>query len=145
MSNQLDDKQLTDLADRYLAMWNESDAEIRRTMIHDLWAADGAQILVDPPQAMREAVAELAFPLPPLEVRGHDLLERRATRAYEMFVAPGHVFVPRGPATQLSVRLVGFGWAMAQADGTVVGGGYDILALDDDGRIRLDHQHIGID
>ena len=28
------------------------------------------------------------------------------------------------------------------ADGTVAGSGYDVLALDDDGRIRLDHQHI---
>jgi hypothetical protein len=28
------------------------------------------------------------------------------------------------------------------ADGTVVGSGYDVLVVDDDGRILLDHQHI---
>jgi hypothetical protein len=28
------------------------------------------------------------------------------------------------------------------ADGTVAGGGYDVMVLDDDGRILLDDQHI---
>jgi hypothetical protein len=28
------------------------------------------------------------------------------------------------------------------ADGTVAGSGYDVIVLDDDGRILLDHQHI---
>jgi hypothetical protein len=28
------------------------------------------------------------------------------------------------------------------ADGTVAGSGYDVLVLDNDGRILLDHQHI---
>jgi hypothetical protein len=28
------------------------------------------------------------------------------------------------------------------ADETVAGSGYDVLVLDDDGRILLDHQHI---
>ncbi|MET7767099.1 hypothetical protein [Nocardia sp. NPDC005366] len=64
----------TDFADRYLAQWNEPDAHLRRTLIHDLWSVDGAQILLDPPRAMR----------------------------------------------------------------------YEVIALDGDGRIRLDHQYIGI-
>ena len=39
--------------------------------------------------------------------------------------------------------LVGLAWEMVViADGTVAGSGYDVLALDDDGRILLDHQHI---
>jgi hypothetical protein len=28
------------------------------------------------------------------------------------------------------------------ADGTVAGSGYDVMVLDDDGRILLNHQHI---
>ena len=43
----------------------------------------------------------------------------------------------------LAPALVGLAWEMvAVADGTVAGSGYDVLVLDDDGRILLDHQHI---
>lgn len=31
---------------------------------------------------------------------------------------------------------------VAVADGTVAGSGYDVIVLDDDGRILPDHQHI---
>ncbi|MGN2638209.1 hypothetical protein ACTD5D_18820 [Nocardia takedensis] len=99
-----------DLARRYLAQWNEPYAEARRTLIRALWAVDGAQVLVDPPQTMRDSASALAFPTPPLEVRGHDALERRVRRAYEMFVEPGHLFVARGPVARLSANLLGFGW-----------------------------------
>ncbi|MEV6431894.1 hypothetical protein [Nocardia sp. NPDC051463] len=146
MSKQFDENELAALTERYVAMWNEPDAENRSKLIRELWAADGAQVLADPPQEIREAAAALAFPIPTLEVRGHDALERRVTRAYEMFVAPGeHAFAARGRATQLSVNLVGITWLMvSQADGSVAGGGYDVLALDEDGRIRVDHQFIGV-
>ncbi|QLY29467.1 hypothetical protein [Nocardia huaxiensis] len=143
MSNRLDDKALATLTEQYVNFWNEAEADARRKRIVDLWAADSRQVLTDPPQAMREAVAELAFPIPDLEVRGHRQLEARATRSYEMFIAPGeYVFQARGRATQLSAGLVGIGWAMVAADGTEAGGGYDILSLDADGRIRSDHQFI---
>ena len=93
---------------------------------------------------MREAVTVLAFPVPRLEVRGHDEIDRWVTRAYAMFVEPGvHTFKPAGDAVLLAPALVGLGWEMvAVADGTVAGSGYDVLVLDDDGRILLDHQHI---
>ena len=43
----------------------------------------------------------------------------------------------------LAPALVGLAWDMVTvADGTVAGSGYDVLVLDDDGRILLDHQHI---
>lgn len=48
------------------------------------------------------------------------------------------IWVPHQPAAQ-----VGLGWQMvAVADGTVAGGGYDVMVLDDSGRILLNHQHI---
>ncbi|MTE13827.1 hypothetical protein [Nocardia aurantiaca] len=137
---------LNDLAGRYLAQWNESDPELRRKLIRELWAEDGAQILVDPPEDMRNAATRSSFPIPPLEVRGHHALERRVERAYDMFVGPGeHRFVQRGEVTPLLKQVVAFTWSMVTAGGTVVGGGMDVLALDDDGRIRTDHQHIGIE
>lgn len=147
MSKQLTEDELMRLPERYLAMWNEPDANMRRTLISELWAADGAQVLVDPPQAIREAASALAFPIPTLTVRGHEALDHRVTRAHEMFVAPGeYIFESRGAATRLSVNLVGFTWVMvAKPQGTVAGGGYEVLALDGEGRIRLDHQYIGLD
>ena len=117
----------------------------RSRQVADLWATNGAQVLVDPPQAMRDAVTELAFPVPRLEVRGHDEIDPRVTRAYEMFIEPGeYTFKPaRGDAVLLAPALVGLAWDMVTvADGTVVGSGYDVLVIDDEGRIQLDHQHI---
>jgi hypothetical protein len=37
------------LTDRYLALWNEPDADRRRRILAELWTADGSQIL-QPPQ-----------------------------------------------------------------------------------------------
>ncbi|MGN2638208.1 hypothetical protein ACTD5D_18815 [Nocardia takedensis] len=34
---------------------------------------------------------------------------------------------------------------MVDLAGVTIGGGYDVLAVDGEGRIRLDHQYIGID
>ncbi|MBF6189603.1 MULTISPECIES: hypothetical protein [Nocardia] len=146
MSKTLDEQELSRFAERYIALWNEPDAEARHERVRQLWAEDGAQVLVDPPQAMREALARLSFPIPTVEIRGYEALDRRVDRAYEEFVAPGdHMFVPEGPAIRLSVNLIGLTWHMVtKADGAVVGGGYDVIALDDAGRIRWDHQYIGV-
>ncbi|WP_174188111.1 hypothetical protein [Nocardia barduliensis] len=146
MSKQLDEQELSRFAERYVALWNEPDAVARRRQIRQLWAEDGAQVLVDPPQTMREALAALSFPIPTVEIRGYEALDRRVDRAYEEFVAPGeHVFTGNGPAVRLSVNLIGVTWHMVtKGDGAVVGGGYDVIALDDEGRIRWDHQYIGV-
>jgi hypothetical protein len=145
MTKHLDDQGLADFTGRWFALWTEADPGTRSRQVADLWATNGAQILVDPPEAMRAAATELAFPVPHLEVRGHDEIDRRVTRAYEMFIEPGqHTFsATRGDAVLLAPALVGLAWDMVTvADGTVVGSGYDVLVLDDDGRILLDHQHI---
>lgn len=70
---------------------------------------NGAQLLVDPPHAIRDAATELAFPVPRLEVRGHDEIDRRVTRAYEMFIEPGeYAFAATGgDAVLLAPALVG--------------------------------------
>ncbi len=62
-----------------------------------------------------------------------------------MFIAPGqYTFVAAvGDAVRLAPGLLGLAWNMVTlADGTVVGSGYDVFVLDNDGRIVLDHQHI---
>ncbi|XVQ11483.1 hypothetical protein ACQP1W_02565 [Spirillospora sp. CA-255316] len=133
-------------ADRYVALWNEPDAGKRRALISELWAPDGMQVLVDPPQAIRDAATELALPAPPLEARGHEALNARVTRAYEMFVAPGeHVFTAAEEAFPLLPGVLGVRWAMVSTgEGRVAGGGLDVLALDGEGRIRTDHQFLGV-
>lgn len=134
-----------ELADRYVALWNEPDPATRSALIRELWAPDGNQVLVDPPEAIRDAAAALAFPVPPLEVHGYDALEARVTRAYEMFVEPGeHVFEAAGEPFVLLSNVIGFRWSMVStATREVVGGGLDVVALDGEGRIRTDHQFIG--
>jgi hypothetical protein len=143
MSNSLDIKQWRD---RYVAQWNEPDPEARAALISELWAPDGVQVLVDPPREIREVAAGLAFPVPSLEVRGHVALNARVTRAYEMFVASGeHTFEAAEEASALLPSVLSIRWSMVSAGtGQVVGGGLDILALDSDGRIRTDHQYIGV-
>ena len=141
----LDQHALADFTRRWFALWTEADPQARSSQVADLWATNGAQVLVDPPHEVRDAATALAFPVPRLEVRGHDEIDRRVTQAYAMFIAPGeYTFTPSGgDAVPLAPGLVGLGWDMVTvADGTVVGSGYDVLVLDDDGRIVLDHQHI---
>jgi hypothetical protein len=145
MTKKLDHQALVDFTRRWFALWTEADPQSRSKQVADLWAPAGAQVLVDPPQAMRDAAIELAFPVPRLEVRGHDEIDRRVTRAYEMFIEPGeYTFTAAGSdAVLLAPGLVGLAWDMVTvADGTVAGSGYDVLVLDDDARILLDHQHI---
>ncbi|VFB01646.1 hypothetical protein [Nocardia cyriacigeorgica] len=133
-----------DIATRYVALWNEADPSARRTRIEELFTVDGRQVLVDPPAEARKAAADLAVPAPPLSVHGHDALDRRVTRAYEMFLASGeYVFAAAGPAVELPANTVGVAWTMNRRDdGEPQGGGFDLLALDADGRIVSDHQFI---
>ena len=145
MTKQLDHQALADFTRRWFALWTEADPQARSRQVADLWAPNGAQVLVDPPQEVRDAATALAFPVPRLEVRGHDEIDRRVTRAYAMFIEPGeYTFkATHGDAVLLAPALVGLAWDMVfVADGTVAGSGYDVLVLDDDGRILLDHQHI---
>jgi hypothetical protein len=144
MTKQLDHQALVDFTRRYIALWTEADPQARSRQVAELWAPAGAQVLVDPPQEVRDAATALAFPVPRLEVRGHDEIERRVTAAYAMFIEPGvHTFKAAGDAVLLAPGLVGLGWEMvAVADGTVAGSGYDVMVLDDNGRVLLNHQHI---
>lgn len=134
-------KDLQAFVDRYVALWNEPDPQIRRDALRALWAPDGAQVLVDPPQEMRDAADRLAFPHPTLEVHGYDALEARVTRAHELFIAPGeYVFEFGGSTSRLLDNVVSLSWSMvSRADGEKAGGGVNVLALGDDGRIRIDY------
>ena len=131
-----------DLADRYVAAWSEPDAELRRVAVRELWSPDAVHVLA-PPKEMRQAAEGLGFDRLVLEARGHAALDRRVTRAYEEFVAPGDfVFRRCGDADRLH-NVVKFRWEMtARAGGDAAGVGLEILILGADERIVSDYQFI---
>jgi hypothetical protein len=133
-----------ELVRRYVAVWTEPDAELRRKAIQGLWAEDGAHVL-QPPQEIRQAAAELGFPSVTLEARGHDALEIRVTRAYRDFVAPGEfTFRARDNADRLG-DIVKFNWEMVPVGGGAAAAvGLEILVLGEDDRIKTDYQFIEV-
>ena len=130
-----------ELAERYIAVWNEPDPAARDELIASLFVETGVQ-LVRPPEEFRRRAAELAM-TSTLEVRGHEQLRARVTRAYDEFVvAGGHRFTPAGPAERIQ-DVVKFRWEMVPRDGgDVAGAGLEVLLLADDGRIRADYQFV---
>lgn len=130
-----------DLFDKYVALWNEQDAERRHERVIELWAPDARQVLKPPVEV--SAVASGLGMTATLEARGHDQLEERVTRAYDEFVASGgYEFRRRGEAERLE-HVVKFRWEMVPAGGGAVAGvGLEILMLEPDGRIGTAYQFI---
>lgn len=131
------------LADRYMTQWTLSEAAERRAAIERLWAEDGTHIL-HPPAEIREIAAELGFGHTTLEAQGYDAIEARVARSYERFVEKqGFTFRARADAVRLN-GVVKFSWETVSTEtDDVVGGGLDILVLDDDGRIKADYMFPG--
>ncbi|MEU9340901.1 hypothetical protein AB0D74_06765 [Streptomyces sp. NPDC048278] len=131
------------LADRYLAQWIVPDAAERRAAIERLWAEDATHVL-RPPAEIREIAAGLGFDHTTLEAQGYDAIETRVARSYERFVEKmGFTFRSRADAVRLN-GVVRFGWETVSTEtGDVVGGGLEILVLDDDGRIKADYMFPG--
>jgi len=132
-----------ELAQRYVALWNEPDPDVRAAAIRAVWTPDGGQ-MTSPPQEIVAAARAVGFPPPPLAVRGYHELEARVTHAYEEFIASGkYVFRPVAGQTHRLGDVVTLRWEMLTADGgEVAGAGLDFFTLADDGRIRMDHQFV---
>ena len=113
------------IADRYVAMWNEADADNRRQMISELWTADGVHFVRT------------------LEARGHEALETRVIGSHNKNVRDnGYVFRASPNAEHLQ-GIVKFNWQMVPATGGATAAiGLDILMIDENGRIREDYQFI---
>ena len=131
-----------DLATRYVAVWNEPDPDTRRSLIRDLWAPSGGQVL-EAPQGLRDTARSIGFDAPTLEARGYAALEVRVARAHEEFVGTGQfTFRARGDAARLG-DVVKFRWEMVPVGGRDVAGvGLDVFLLDDEDRIQEDYQFI---
>lgn len=127
------------LAERYLALWNEPDADRRRRAIAELWT-EGGRHLLQPPQEIRAIAAQPGIGLTPvLEARGHAEIEARVASAHEHWVGSGGLtFRGRDDADRIG-DVVKFGWEAVGQDGEVFGGGLNVLLLAADGRIERDH------
>jgi hypothetical protein len=117
-------RDVTELVDRYVAVWNEPDPEARRRTIASLWAEDGA--------TLAKAAENCA--------RGYDAIEARVTNAYRKWVRDaGFVFRSRHNVDTHN-GVVKFGWEMVAAAGGKPGAtGVNVFLLGDDGRIRIDY------
>src|SRR5919201_5606280 len=91
-----------ELAKRYVALWNEPDADRRRRMIAELWTEDGRHIL-QPPQEIRAIAARPGLAMTAiLQAQGYEEIEARATSAYEHWVgSEGLSFRGRDDADRL--------------------------------------------
>jgi hypothetical protein len=106
---------MSDLLDRYLACWNETDADARRALLLEHWGDDPTY--VDPL----------------VEVRGRDALDATIAAVQQQF--PGFVFTPAGPVdAHHDVARFSWGLGPAGADPVVIGS--DVVTTDDSGRIR---------
>jgi hypothetical protein len=114
-----------EFVDRYVALWNEPDAEVRRRTIEGLWAPDGANYT----QSMQAV--------------GYDALDVRVTSAYEAYVGSGrYTFRSHLPPVGRHgvVKVI---WEMATVpEEEIASIGIEFLVLDDQGRIASDHQFI---
>jgi hypothetical protein len=102
------------IADRYLAVWNEPDFENRRAAVAEHWTP------------------ETSYIDPLMTGKGTDGIATMIDAARAQF--PGHDFALSGKADG-HANYVRFSWTLAPNGGAPIGGGTDVVRLDDDGRI----------
>ena len=130
------------LADTYVALWNEPDADRRRRMIAELWTDDGRHVL-QPPQEIREIAARPGLAMTAiLEARGHEQIEARAASVYEHWVGSERLsFRGRDDVERLD-DVVKFHWEAVTKHGAVFAVGLNLLVLAADGRIERDYTFV---
>lgn len=113
------------LADRYAAVWNETDPGLRRAEIRDLWAPSGEHYVNT------------------REVRGYAELEQRVTGSHERNVREnGNRFRAVQDARALR-DIVFFHWEMLPPGSEeVTAEGMIILRVNGEGRILVDYQFV---
>jgi SnoaL-like domain len=103
------------VADRYIATWNEMEPRARRAAIEALWAEDGRY--VDPAAA----------------VRGHDEIDSTIAAVQARF--PGFAFRLAG-AVDGHHQQCRFAWELGPAESQLAPiAGFDVAMLDADGRL----------
>ena len=139
---EISSRSAAELAQKYVALWNEPDADRRRRTIAELWTQNGRHIL-QPPQEIRAIAAQPGIAMTAiLEARGYEEIEARAASAYEHWVgSEGLSFRGRDDADRLG-DVVKLHWEALAKDGTVFAVGLSFLVLAADGRIERDYTFI---
>jgi hypothetical protein len=115
----------TRLAERYVALWNQTDAAARRAEIEQLWVPAGEHFVRA------------------LQARGYEELERRVTGSHEKNVRDGGYRFRLAGAVQALQDTLMFHWDMVPAGTARVEAlGLQFLKLAPDGRIAIDYQFI---
>jgi hypothetical protein len=142
-----------DLADKYVAVWNESNAQRRRQQIAALWVPDGQHYRYlavsneSDAQRRRRQIAALWVPdgqhyVDVREARGYAALEQRIAGSHNKNVRDaGHHFRAAKDARMLR-DIVIFHWEMLSAEDRAVAWGFQVLNVDDDGCILVDYQFV---
>ena len=131
-----------ELADRYVALWNEADPSRRRRMIAGLWTEDGTHIL-QPPEEIREVAARPGIGMTAvLEARGYAEIEARAATAYEEWVGSQELSFRRRADAERLHDVVKFYWEAVANDGEAFAVGLSFLVLAEDGRVRRDYTFV---
>ncbi|MEU3856712.1 nuclear transport factor 2 family protein [Streptomyces sp. NPDC028722] len=103
-------------ATRYFEAWNATGPEAVEKAVATAWAVDGG------------------YTDPLADVRGHEQIAAVIAAAHAQF--PGHVFRPLGPVDGHH-DTARFAWELVnEADGSAPVAGFDVVTLDDEGRIR---------
>jgi hypothetical protein len=116
-------EELSELADRYLKVWNEPDPRARAALVAELWAEEAVELTDQD------------------EYHGRLALEERVAAAYRQFVEGGEfVFRLEGqPAAHHDAVTLGVAM-IPTAGGLPVWIGTAFLFLDDRGRIEREYQ-----
>ncbi len=109
---------MSELNERYLACWNETDPAARRALIEQLWAEDAT------------------YTDPLADVCGLDQIAATIAAVQQQF--PGFVFTT-GSAVDAHHNQARFTWGLGPRDADPVIEGFDVLVLDDTGRIESVH------
>ncbi|WP_170182153.1 nuclear transport factor 2 family protein [Phreatobacter stygius] len=104
-----------EFADRYVAMWNETDVGPRRNLVTEIWMPDA------------HFTGSLA------EGRGHDRIDAALAAVQRRFA--GHSLRLAGPADAIGAYLR-LPWILAEVDGSTVARGTDIGTRSPDGRLE---------
>lgn len=100
---------------RYFEAWNAAGPEELTKAVAAAWAVDGG------------------YTDPLADVAGHEQIAAVIAAAHEQF--PGFTFRPSG-AVDGHHDTARFSWELVAGDGSAPVAGFDVITLDEDGRIR---------
>ncbi len=112
---------VNDIVQRFVAVWNEPSANVRRETVKTLWAQEGRHLMGNQ------------------DVRGHDALERRVADSHNRNVRDGGCLFRPATAIQALPGIVKFRWDMIHiSTGDVAAAGVGFLELGDGAKILRD-------